>query len=573
MINFYDFEVFKYDWLVVIINPYDAGKVVIVNNRELLQEYYRQFGKEIFVGYNSKHYDQYIFQGILAGFDPYEISDFIINRHNDGWRFSDDLRRFRLYNYDIAAINDGGLKTLEAFLGNDICESSVPFDINRKLTPEEIAETIKYCTHDVEQTIEVFLQRKADFDAQMSLITTFKLPLYDISKTQTQLTAKILNCVREEHNDEFNVEIVPCLKLQKYKYVLDWFMNALEKAKLSEVYPPGLETDIAGVPHTFAWGGLHGARRKYHGRGLFLHVDVTSYYPSEMLEYGFLTRNSRTPERYRTIYDTRVALKKAGKKKEQAPYKLVLNKAFGATKDVNSAAYDPKRANDICINGQLLALDLIEKLEAIPGFELIQSNTDGLIIKIPDTDEAFEAADDICWEWESRTGMRLGFDVITEIWQKDVNNYVFKFADGKIERKGAYVQEYNPLKNDLTIVNTALVEYMINGVPVETTINGCDDLNLFQKVVKVSSKYESAWHNGERLSEKTFRVYASADKNNGAIYKRKNEKATLEKFANTPEHCIIYNHKITPETHLNIDRGYYIELAKKRLDDYGLEVF
>lgn len=168
--------------------------------------------------------------------------------------------------------------------------------------------------------------------------------------------------------------------------------------------------------------------------------------------------------------------------------------------------------------------------------------------------------------------MGLGFDVITEIFQKDVNNYVFKFEGGKIERKGAYVQEYSALKNDLTIVNTALVEYMVNGTPVEETINGCNDLNLFQKVVKVSNKYLCAWHNGKRLQDKTFRVFASTDKRDGSIYKQKREGANLEKFANTPEHCAIYNYEITDKTALKLDKQYYIDLAKKRLSDYGLEV-
>lgn len=501
---------------------------------------------------------------------PYALSDSIINQKIPGWKYSEQFRQIPIYNYDVAKINDGGLKSLEAFLGNDIRESSVPFDVDRPLTPSEIAETIKYCTHDVEQTIEVFMQRKEDFDTQMQLITTFGLPLSDISKTQTQLTAKILNCVYQHRNDEFDVEIVSCLRLKKYKYVLDWFMQALEKSKRTGQYQGALQTTIAGVEHIFAWAGLHGARRNYHAKGLFLHVDVTSYYPSEMLEYGFLTRNSTTPERYRSIYETRVKLKKAGKKKEQAPYKLVLNKTFGATKDKNSSAYDPKRFNDVCINGQLLALDLIEKLEVIPGFELIQSNTDGLIIKIPDTDEAFEAADDICWEWESRTGMRLGFDVITEIWQGDVNNYVFRFANGNIERKGAYVQEATPLKNNLAIVNEAIVEYMVNGIPIETTISNCEDVKQFQMVVKVSSKYESAWHNGQRLHEKTFRIFASKNKKNGTIYKQKRSGATKEKFATAPDHCIIYNEKITKDTKLDIDKNWYIELAKQRVVKFGV---
>ena len=200
----------------------------------------------------------------------------------------------------------------------------------------------------------------------------------------------------------------------------------------------------------------------------------------------------------------------------------------------------------------------------------ISANTDGLIVKIPDTDDAFNMTDDICYEWEKRTGMKLAFDVITEIYQKDVNNYVFKFEIGKIERKGSYVQEYDVLKNDLTIVNTALVDYMTKGVPVETTINSCDDLNLFQKVVKVSNKYLRAWHNGQPLQDKTFRVFASTDARDGSICKQKKEGANLEKFAYCPDHAVIYNEKITSETRIDIDKHYYIDLAYKRLKDYGV---
>lgn len=568
MLIFYDFEVFRYDWLVVFIEPYEQKTTVVINDPELLERFYNERKQSIFIGYNTRHYDQYVFKGILCGFDAWEINDFIINKKMPGWRFSDILNHIKLFNYDVAKLNDGGLKTLESYLGNNIQETSVPFDIDRPLTPAEIRETVKYCTHDVEQTIEVFMQRQAEFDAHMALITTFGLPLSYINKTQVQLSAKILNCERVERFDEWEIDIVPTLRLSKYKHVLTWFLEQTKKRS----YSARLQTEIAGVPHTFAWGGAHGARLKYHKRGLLLHIDVESYYPLLMIVYGFLTRNSNDPEKFTEIYEKRVALKRAGKKKEQAPYKIVINGTFGISKDPTSPAYDPKQANNICINGQLLLVDLVEKLEAVPGFELVQSNTDGLIVSIPDTDEAFYMTDDICFEWEQRTGMKLAFDVITEIYQKDVNNYVFRFEDGKIERKGAYVQEATPLKNDLTIVNTALVEYMMNGTPVEETINNCNDLNLFQKVVKVSSKYLCAWHNGRRQQEKTFRVFASADTRDGSIYKQKAEGATLEKFANTPTHCKIYNYQITPETKLKLDKRYYIELAKKRLKDYGIEV-
>ena len=111
-----------------------------------------------------------------------------------------------------------------------------------------------------------------------------------------------------------------------------------------------------------------------------------------------------------------------------------------------NAAYDPRNNNCMCINGQLMLLDLIEHLEAVPGLELIQSNTDGLIIWIPDTDEAFNMVDDICWEWEQRCSTEqcsilLELDNISEIYQKDVNNYLWVDIDGGVERIGAYVKE------------------------------------------------------------------------------------------------------------------------------------
>ena len=40
------------------------------------------------------------------------------------------------------------------------------------------------------------------------------------------------------------------------------------------------------------------------------------------------------------------------------------NSTYGASKDKHNALYDPSMANNVCINGQLLIVDLLEKLEA-----------------------------------------------------------------------------------------------------------------------------------------------------------------------------------------------------------------
>ena len=222
---FYDFEVFKYDWLVVINDVVNKKEHVIINNQDKLETIYNQFSKDIWVGFNNRHYDQYILKGILCGFNPKRINDYIIVKGLPGWKFSSLFKNFPLNNYDVMLGTDRGLKAFEGFMGNDIKESSVPFDIDRKLTEEEIQETVKYCRHDVEQTIEVFLKRIDEFNTMIYFIKHFKLSISSISKTKAQLAAEILGGNRkgQNFNDEFDFPILDCLELKKYRFIADWY--------------------------------------------------------------------------------------------------------------------------------------------------------------------------------------------------------------------------------------------------------------------------------------------------------------------------------------------------------------
>ena len=78
----FDFEVFKYDWLVVIENITTNQYFNIVNSREKLLEFYNDHKKELLVGYNNKRYDDYIFKGILLGENPKYLNDIIIEEGN-----------------------------------------------------------------------------------------------------------------------------------------------------------------------------------------------------------------------------------------------------------------------------------------------------------------------------------------------------------------------------------------------------------------------------------------------------------------------------------------------------------
>ena len=561
MLHFIDFEVFAFNWLCVIINPTTKTEVTIINDPDQLKKYYDEFKNEIFLGYNIRRYDQYILKAILCGFNPKEINDFMITQGNPGWKFSSLLRNIPLNTYDVMT-SFHGLKQLEGFMGNSIQESSVPFNIDRKLTPEELDETVKYCRHDVEQTIEVFIQRKAEFESHMGLIKMFKLPLSYLGKTKAQLSAIILGASKRGRDDEFDLIIPDTLQIKKYKEVLNWYKNPENRD-----YSKRLELDVAGVHHVFGWGGIHGAIDKYHGEGYFVNIDVASYYPALMIEYGYLSRNISQPTKYKEIRDRRLELK-AQKDPRNEPLKIVLNGTYGAMKDKFNQLYDPRQANNVCVGGQLLLLDLIEKLE--DHCQLIQSNTDGLLVKLHQ-EEDFDLIDDICYEWEKRTRMVLEFDSYKKVFQKDVNNYVIVDFNNEYKSKGGYVKKLDSLDYDLPIVNEAVIEYLLNTTPPEETVSQCNELRKFQKIVKVSSKYSHALYNGEIQNDKCFRVFASTHDKDGTIYKVKTPDSNPEKFANTPEKCFIANvdinnHKVP----LRLDKKWYIDLAIKRLEDFGI---
>ena len=566
---FYDFEVFKYDWLVVVMDMTAKKTHVIINSPEELEALYKANIKEIWVGFNSRHYDQYILKAILCGFDPKKVNDYIITKGNPGWKFSSLFRQFPLWNYDVMLNTDVGLKSFEGFMGNDIKETSVPFNIDRKLTPEEIAETVKYCKHDVEQTVQVFLKRTEEFNTMMYFIKHFGLSMDYISKTKAQLAAEILGGNRKgaDFDDEFQFPILDCLHLNKYKHIAEWYANP-ENHDYSKKQDKQI---VAGVEHTFAWGGGHGARAKYSADGVFLIIDVTAYYPSLQKKYHFGYRVMNHPENFEFIHDSNIAYKRKGDKKARQPFKIMDNAISGQMKQKSSALYDPMSNNSICINGQLLLLDLVEHIE--PYCELIQNNTDGIIVKLKDYEHDFDVLDDVVYEWEQRTGMKMDFDTyIGTIYQKDVNNYLLiDRKTGAVKAKGGYVMKLNDLSYDLPIINKALVDYMIHGIPVRRTIMECQDLREFQLVSRISSKYTHILYGDKPIKEKCIRVFASNNPADPGVKKVHAVRKTTAKLTNSPEHCFIFNDDVkgvpVPD---KLDRQWYIDFANKRLSDFGV---
>ena len=569
----FDFEVFRYDWLFVAMDLETQDYTIIENDRDKMIEFYNNNINNIWVGYNCKNYDKYILQAIIEGVNPKPVNDYIIGGGN-GWELFNNRLDINLYD---CMIMGKSLKQLESYFGVDIRESEIDFNLDRPLTDTERASNIKYCKSDVYNTAVVFMHNKQEFEAQIGLIKLSCSSLSDLSKTKAQLSAKILDArplpvqlLQQEWEFEYN----QCVKDYDYKHkdVLKFFDSLRESKDPKAKY----ECELYGVPHTFALGGLHGAIPNYihsvNTKEYIVHIDVASYYPHIMTEWGYLTRAVPSIQKFIDIMELRLKYKKE-KNPLQAPLKIVINGSYGqsgagklldnGTYKLLSPMFDPRRMREVCINGQLMLLQLIEDLEQ---FDLIQSNTDGLVYRIPI--EHMDEVKSIVKAWETRTKMTMEYDYTTLIAQRDVNNYIAVFDNGKIERKGGAVKESKPCDYDLPIVKDAITEYFVHGIPVDEYINNVNDLAPFMKTYKLMGSYVRALHGDEQQQGKVFRVFASRSRKDKCLYKQKDGK-NPEKFAGCPMRCKIINTDIrglaVPEW---LDRKWYIEQAKKEIEKF-----
>lgn len=569
----HDFEVFRYNWLFVALDLESETYTVIEDDRNALINFYKQHKQDIWVGYNTKHYDVYILQSIIENINPKLTNDFIINGGNGYTLFKN---RLDINLYDCRIISKS-LKQLESYFGVDIRESEIDFNLDRPLTDEERRSNIEYCKSDVYNTTKVFMYNVDDFNAQIGLIKLSHGALSDLSKTKAQLSAKILGAkplpkklLKEEWQFEYN----QCIKDYDYKHkdVLKFF-DSLRETKDAKAK---FDIDLYGVPHTFALGGLHGARPNYiyqaDDNHLLIHIDVASYYPHIMTEWGYLTRAVPNIQTFKDIMELRLKYKHA-KNPLQQPLKIVINGSYGqsgAGKELDSGDYkilspmfDPRRMREVCINGQLMLLQLIEDLER---FDLIQSNTDGLIYKINKDD--FDTLDKIVKAWEKRSKMTMEYDYTTFLSQADVNNYIAVFENGTIERKGGAVKASKPCDYDLPVLADAVVEYFVHGISPDEYINNENKLQPFMKTYKLSSAYNFVLYGDDKQQGKIFRVFASRSRKDKCLYKQKEGK-NKEKFAGCPDHCKIVNEDIQEmKCPAWLDKKWYIQEAWKRIQRF-----
>lgn len=597
----FDCEVFKEDWIFVF-------KELDVENFQIFHNDYdgvAAFMSEIqpfLGGFNNKHYDNPILKGVLKGLSPEEIkliNDMIIQEEINGWEIP-LLQGFTPYfdSFDLMDDTQQGLslKAIEAHIGIPIEETDVDFNINRKLTPEEVKLVIKYCKYDVRATEKLYHMRENYLRTKVILGRkagiSESLALY---MTNARLTAKYLRA---------NKPSKPWVDEREYKYpdkllreyipqeVFDFF-DRMHDSSISnaELYSSDLKIMVGDCPCTIAYGGIHGAIRNYQETATdnrsIRNKDVASYYPhlmilplSEGQEYGYCSRNIPSPQVYVDTLEERVKAKKSGDKDTNTALKLVLNTTYGCMLNGKGTTayndlYDPLMGRSVCITGQLLLLELSEHLlRECPTLKIIQLNTDGIMVSFDNSDES--KWQEITQEWQDRTGFELEEDFIKKIVQKDVNNYIEIPVDGnKIKVKGGQLVRGIPeagafnINNNAVVIANAIKQFFIDGTPASDTINAASNILDFQLIAKADHKYSSVYHiiDGESLPvQKCNRVYASKDLSNGTLYKIHAVTGSSAKIAGLPKHCIIDNNNVLNIS--DIDKQWYIKQAEKYIRDF-----
>lgn len=236
----------------------------------------------------------------------------------------------------------------------------------------------------------------------------------------------------------------------------------------------------------------------------------------------------------------------------------------------------------------MLLLQLVHDLKTIPTVEINELNTDACQYLVDE--EYIEDAHKILHNWEALTGLELEQDKIVKLIQRDVNNYLeilqvgdndyevhykggeltrgeHKFKWNKEKRSFEYSYKPSLKSNSMSICSEALLKFLLFDIPIEDTINNCNDMIRFQIISHLGSTYEKCVQespNGDIELQRNNRIYAGK-KPSGMIIKVKSD-GRRDSLANCPPNPIVDNaNELTID---NVDKEWYIEYAKQKANDF-----
>lgn len=234
-----------------------------------------------------------------------------------------------------------------------------------------------------------------------------------------------------------------------------------------------------------------------------------------------------------------------------------------------------------------MILQLVYDLQNIPTLEMVSTNTDAVMFTIEE--EYKPQVLKVIKDWEQLTGLEMEEDKIVKIIMRDVNSYCeivqtsdndfkvnykggefkgkHKFTWNKEEKIFEYSFDDEIEANSLTIVSEALLKKLLFDIPIEDTINSCNDIFRFQIISHMGNTYEKCVQespNGDILLQKNNRIYASIYKT-GTIVKVKKDGARNTLSMCPPNPIVDNKNECTIE---DINKKWYIKIANQKLNDF-----
>lgn len=527
----------------------DLGKIVALFQ---LKEFY-------FCGFNNKSYDDVLINYLIIRFDDlrykpiFEItwliksmSDKIIKEPVANWV---DYKHAYLFNsFDLmtmifSAKNRVGLKELEVTMGfYNVMEYEGDFSKN---VPKDIKDkVIEYNQNDVLATGKLLNLKKNDIELRLKLNEKYKINV--LSKDNVNMGMEILKKEYLEKTNKTWDDIkdlkTPC-QLVPFKNIIFDFIQyttpplqkLLEKLKKVSIDPNNKDFrevfEIGGVVHNISLGGLHSINNAEiiipNEDELLIDYDVDSFYPSCLIVNNLYPKHLGIEfvDIYKNIRDERVEAKKDKNSFLADAFKYAINGLSGNLQSQYSWTYDPELVVKLRINCQLMILMLIEKFDLL-GAKIVQSNTDGILIKIKKSllPEIEKAKD----EWCKLTKLSMSKEEFERFYQYDVNNYIGVkkgFTETKdpelIKKKGFFVDEINLGKGmSPKVIAKSLINYFVYNISPEETLKEDKDIRDYLTYQRVSRDF-IVEYNGEKTLH-INRFYMSI--NGGILIKYKMEK-------------------------------------------------
>lgn len=510
----------------------------------------------LFCGYNNLHYDNAIINYIIDCYNimkykgyrdicrsVFNLSKVITTSSEDDnsawrkWKYMICFDSFDILTMLYSNKLRVGLKEIQVTMQYKNVQEFVA-DWQEDLPENQIDSMIDYNINDVNSTEELLNRCKKDIDLRIAIEDEYGVRV--LSKDGVNIGMKILTQKYLEKTGQTwwdikdlrsPMSVIPLnsVILPFIKYDSPILTRVLNDMKSQIVSPgrKGYENKFVfeGLQYSVGVGGIHSVNKPEiiipKEDEMLIDIDVASLYPSMLIEYEFYPKHLGPEflEVYKQIKDERIEAKHNGNKVKNETLKLALNGLSGNLQNEHNFCYSPFAVMQIRINGQLLLLMLAEKLTQL-GCRIVQANTDGLFVLLKK--DVYSKVNNVCREWEQLTRLTLEEERFKAMYQYAINDYFAITEDDKVKEKGMFITTVK-LGKGLTpkIIPKAVINFFKNGVSVEETIKGCQDIRDFLMSEKTGKQWHVEYNNKEQ--QRTNRFYAST---NGAYLWKWKEKDT-----------------------------------------------